>query len=648
MREALDSSTPNEETSMSGSSQQQMSGNANAPHFLAFDMAEYARLVLVMIMSNSLPFSLADSEFFPIISRSTLRTKLTEIYEAETLNMKEKFAANTSSFALTIDEWRSSNDYDFLRITLHFYNNSGQKEKYTIGFEDFDKHLSYTGKVLYDSLMKVSRDFGIEGRIISITRNNTGPMNCMMDHFRSGTGLSEIDFHGDIQCLEHVLKLSAETFMEITYFKKSPSKKFETSVGNMKENPAPERISSLPKAMRFIILRIRHNHEIKNAFLNLVETKKEKKKESTTRGPDTIILGENDPRWLSTYKMIDRFIYFREDITKVLRFALRDKTGSATDRVHFEITDHDWSYLTSVRDILEQFQIPTLRLQAKSHPAIHQTISLVYGTLCGLDSAKVQRIGRSNPYLAMGLDAAKCKLSEYFPIYNEDIISNKMLYVAVVLEPRFKLAVFECNGFTERQIEAIKNAFVDVYKQYKRKYGEHTDECAGIEDDSTSMRTETRVFGFGFANRASEVDSETEIENYLTEPREPEDEDPFAFYMSRKTIYPILYRMARDYFAVPAMSAPTESLFSPVGDIVPKKRNRLSPGSLKMLAILNSQGVVDIEVCTDDELENEEVAEGDICGSEVGVDDGLLLIDYSKLSEEDADELELLALDWAV
>ncbi|KAM9922452.1 hypothetical protein OXX59_005813 [Metschnikowia pulcherrima] len=67
-----------------------------------------------------------------------------------------------------------------------------------------------------------------------------------------------------------------------------------------------------------------------------------------------------------------------------------------------------------------------------------------------------------------------------------------------------------------------------------------------------------------------------------------------------------------------------------------------------MMAILNSQGVVEFEVCTDDELENEEVAEGDICSSEVGVDDGLLLIDYSKFSEEDADELESLALDWAV
>ncbi|KAM9886319.1 hypothetical protein OXX79_014269, partial [Metschnikowia pulcherrima] len=48
-----------------------------------------------------------------------------------------------------------------------------------------------------------------------------------------------------------------------------------------------------------------------------------------------------------------------------------------------------------------------------------------------------------------------------------------------------------------------------------------------------------------------------------------------------------------------------------------------------MMAILKSQGAVDIEVSTDDELEAEEEVEGDMYCSKVGVDDGLLLIDYS-------------------
>ncbi|KAM9929618.1 hypothetical protein OXX59_001070 [Metschnikowia pulcherrima] len=406
MREALESSTPNDETILgtslvgqydslqippsidnffspdnnkSGSSQQQMSRIANGPHFLAFDPGEHTRLVLMMIIANNLPFSLVDSKTFkahvlylrddaPSISRSTLRRKLTEIYEMKTLNMKEKFAANTSLFALTMDEWRSSNDFDFLGITLHFYNNSCQKENYTIGFEALNKHLSYTGKVLYDCLIKVLRDYGIENRIISITRDNAGPMNTMMDFFRCGTSISEIEFHGDIRCIGHILNLSTEDFLKFTYFKKSSSQEFKASIANIEEEhpefkDSAERMSSLPNAMRFIILKIRYNHEMKNGFLDLVE--KKKKKECTSRGPEKI-MGDNDTRWLSTYKMIDRFIYFRVEITTVLKYALRDGKVSDTDRGKFEITDNDWSYLESVRDVLEKFRFPTLRLQATS------------------------------------------------------------------------------------------------------------------------------------------------------------------------------------------------------------------------------------------------------------------------------------------
>ncbi|KAM9890232.1 hypothetical protein OXX69_012630, partial [Metschnikowia pulcherrima] len=222
--------------------------------------------------------------------------------------------------------------------------------------------------------------------------------------------------------------------------------------------------------------------------------------------------------------MIDRFIYFRVEITNVLKYALRDGKVSDTDRGKFEITDNDWSYLKSVRDVLEEFRFPTLRLQATSYPTIHQTISLVYGTLCALDSPKLQEVCPSNPYFAMGLKAAKSKLLKYFPIYNEDITSNKMLYIAVVLEPRFKLA-----------------AFVEVYEQYKKKYEDITDECTIVDDDATTVRAAKHVFGFGFAKRASRVDLETEIDKYFREPQEPEDQDAMAFYKSRKTIYPILY-----------------------------------------------------------------------------------------------------------
>lgn len=59
--------------------------------------------------------------------------------------------------------------------------------------------------------------------------------------------------------------------------------------------------------------------------------------------------------------------------------------------------------------------------------------------------------------------------------------------------------------------------------------------------------------------------------------------------------------MAKDYLAIPAMSAPSESLFSQVGDIVSDKRNRLSSTSIKILAILKSRGKLPDDMATIDE-----------------------------------------------
>ncbi|EGP90281.1 uncharacterized protein MYCGRDRAFT_37333, partial [Zymoseptoria tritici IPO323] len=62
--------------------------------------------------------------------------------------------------------------------------------------------------------------------------------------------------------------------------------------------------------------------------------------------------------------------------------------------------------------------------------------------------------------------------------------------------------------------------------------------------------------------------------------------------------YPILFQIARDYLAIIPTSAPAERVFSRVGDIVTKKRNRLRPDTIKKLIILKCLGVVPDEEST--------------------------------------------------
>ncbi|KAM9886385.1 hypothetical protein OXX79_001421 [Metschnikowia pulcherrima] len=71
------------------------------------------------------------------------------------------------------------------------------------------------------------------------------------------------------------------------------------------------------------------------------------------------------------------------------------------------------------------------------------------------------------------------------------------------------------------------------------------------------------------------------------------------------TLFWLSHRWQEIFLAIPAMSASSERIFSNVGDMVTRKRNRLQPGTIKMLAILKARDLV-----VDEESTVCDVAEG--------------------------------------
>lgn len=80
----------------------------------------------------------------------------------------------------------------------------------------------------------------------------------------------------------------------------------------------------------------------------------------------------------------------------------------------------------------------------------------------------------------------------------------------------------------------------------------------------------------------------TELEIYLYEPIESFSVEPLEYWRRNSFRFKILSKMARDFLAIPATSVPIESVFSKAADLVTKKRNRLSPDSIKEIMCLNS------------------------------------------------------------
>jgi hypothetical protein len=70
--------------------------------------------------------------------------------------------------------------------------------------------------------------------------------------------------------------------------------------------------------------------------------------------------------------------------------------------------------------------------------------------------------------------------------------------------------------------------------------------------------------------------------------------------LSKAWDFPIITQMARDYHAIPATSAPSERVFSIAGNLISKKRTRISSKSVRYVLCLRSWGLLE-----DDDDEDE-------------------------------------------
>lgn len=72
---------------------------------------------------------------------------------------------------------------------------------------------------------------------------------------------------------------------------------------------------------------------------------------------------------------------------------------------------------------------------------------------------------------------------------------------------------------------------------------------------------------------------------------EADDEaDPIEFWVHRSLSYPSASKLALKVLITPATSVPSEQAFSKSGDIITKKRNKLSTKTVKVIMCLKSWG----------------------------------------------------------
>lgn len=608
---------------------------------------EFQNKLLKFILNSDLPFSIVNSPNFrelilylkdevKILSRQTIRRNFTTLFNDEILILKERLVKNNSRFALTLDEWKAGNNKDFLAITLHFVNKTFKLENYLIGFEALNKHDAYTGAIIYKIFDEVISDLRIRNRIIAITRDNAGPITTLIDEIKTNYKKSFAINIIDIRCAAHVLNITSNAFLTYVFFKPNNTIVYKNNLARLaKENPqfsieSLNSIRRLPNLLTSIINIVKYNHFFKNNFTRIVEAKKDAAK--LALGPEKL-LKANDTRWLSTYIMLDRFIWFSDEINEILVKArqLSKAKQKALKLDTFSISTYEWNYLINIRNILEIFRVPTIQFQAKDYFTNSWTIPRIANLIEKIEDKLDEDYIKSNPYIKFGLEQALTKVLEYYPIKDTNTLDknnktktfNKLkdLLLVTLLNPFFKLNLFRKLNFSSQLIDEIREYFILIYRRYRIDYISSIDNTLITNE---SQITTSSSFDSSTISKTRDADDEKyleapsttykefdEVEAYLNEAVLTKDskEDISSYYYSNRIKRPILYTIARDYLAISTTSVPSESEFSKANNIVTQKRNKLLPDTIKKLAILKSLNKIpgeDLEYSRKEEEEEEE------------------------------------------
>lgn len=269
-------------------------------------------------------------------------------------------------------------------------------------------------------------------------------------------------------------------------------------------------------------------------------------------------------RWNSTFSMIDRAL--------LLKSAYQSMCATEHMLSTYRMECDDWAYLQQLRDLLCKFEGLTKVVSASQvYPTINRTIA-VYNSL--IDHIEDFIENKDNdPSIALAASEAKMKLSQYYTKTD-----NTPVYaVATAMDPRMRFSWWRANDWGEDLERMSKGMVTDVWTKYY-KGGE-----APLLLDA-EIAEQMKLYGIKV--KAGELDEYVnEGSQMVTSKDEPAE---FMYWRAQSQRWPNLANMARDYLAIPATSTPAERCFSQAKFALPPERNKLLPGSIQRLVLLDS------------------------------------------------------------
>ncbi|KAL1246589.1 hypothetical protein QQF64_034552 [Cirrhinus molitorella] len=250
------------------------------------------------------------------------------------------------------------------------------------------------------------------------------------------------------------------------------------------------------------------------------------------------------------------------------------------------LSSADFDIISESLEVLAPFKYATEELSAEKRVSASKIIPIIRMIQHKVAEKTALARNASASFLGTALQKyinKRCSNSE----------SIRVLALATLLDPRFKTLGF---GNQDNACEA-EWILTGECASIIRITTEHSSQ-AETSSSSSSQAAQTPPSSDDLwelldsrvsetqRHHSSNSDATIEVKRYLRDAYLPRSEDPLKYWHVHKE-YPHLYALAREYLAITATSVPCERIFSKAGDVISKKRSRLSSSTAEQVIFLN-------------------------------------------------------------
>ncbi|XP_005103836.1 zinc finger BED domain-containing protein 1 isoform X2 [Aplysia californica] len=472
-----------------------------------------------------------DVRYEPPSKKTIMKTMLNDLAE-ETKNKVKLEVVIASFFAITVDTWMYRGSQNFITVSAHFIKDNWEMS--SIVLETFDRTDEATGDALALSLKRITDEWNISERIISLISNGT-------DNTVTAATLSTGWEH--LVCFGHTLNLvinnALKSVAEIVRIQKKTSDAvgyFETCVKASDTLSAVQQQHNLPV------------HKLKQ---------------------------ESSKFWNSTYAMFVRMVEQYEAVNTVLCFLSKD---------HMCLCDDEVELMRSVIEVLKPFEAATQEICTSGYTFMSKVIPI---------ATLLQQVTASGMVPLSGPQSAlKSALLQQMQQQFSNFENSYTLAVSTLLDPRFKRHAFTDMAALESAQHRLLGEITQTVQSAElaatttgdsNSFG--TDATASSSSSFWNMFDRKVSEAGAMKNTASEAENESR--RYFKEANIPRKADPLQWWKLNEVQFPHLKILAQKYLCIPATSVSSDRLFSKQGHLVEMKRDLVKPNHLHTILFLN-------------------------------------------------------------